>query len=212
MKLRYTPIKGYVHAVEAVINYAGLARRIRPVPTQPFDEACDLWKDNPLGTVPTLILNNGKALYGGPVIYAYLDSLHDRPKLFGRPGSAASFDIMRQLYLADGLFDFFVRVGREANEPKKTHRRHTVTRNWIKVVRALDQLNRDAEDWTGSRLHIGQVRAHTSISFVGKYVQLMSTMINGLDGSFDWRKGRPALRKWHARWAEHPVFTTNLAK
>ena len=210
MKLRYTPIKGYVHAVEAVIAYGSLASRITPVGTQPFDDACDLWKDNPLGTVPTLILDDGRALYGGPVIYAYLDSLHKKPKLFGRPGSAASFDILRQLWLADGVFDYFVRVGREANEPKKTHRRHTVDRNWIKVVRALDQLNRDAKGWTGNRLHIGQIRAHCSITFVARYLKMMSGMIKGLNPRFDWRKGRPHLAKWYDRWAAKKVFTTNI--
>jgi glutathione S-transferase len=212
VKLRYTPIAGYVHAVEAVIAYAGLARRVTPVPTQPFDAACDLWKDNPLGTVPTLILNDGTALYGGPVIYAFLDSLHDRPRLFGRPGSRASFEILRQLALADGVFDFFVRIGREANEPKKTHRRHVVDRNWIKVVRALDQLDDDARGWKGGRLHIGQLRAHCSISFVAKYIKLMSSMIKGLDGGFDWRRGRPRLARWHDRWATQPTFTTPLVK
>lgn len=210
MKLRYTPIAGYVHAVESVINYAGLKRRIQPVATQPFDPACDLWKDNPLGTVPTLILKDGRALYGGPVIYAYLDSLHRKRKLFGQPGSKQSFEILRQLWLADGVFDHFVRVGREANEPKKTHRRHTVTRNWIKVVRALDQLNRDAKDWTGATLHIGQIRAMASINFVDKYVAVMATMIKGLNGRFNWRKGRPHLARWHALWAGHKIFTTAL--
>ena len=42
MKLLYTPIRGYVHTVEAVINYAGLRERVEPVATRPFD-AEKLW-------------------------------------------------------------------------------------------------------------------------------------------------------------------------
>lgn len=34
MRLLYTPIKDYVHTVEAVIAYTGLADRIKPVPTR----------------------------------------------------------------------------------------------------------------------------------------------------------------------------------
>ena len=209
MRLHYSPIKDYLHAVEAVVNYAGLRKRITPVATNPFDPACDLWKENPLGTVPTLIVKKGEALYGGPVIYAFLDTLHRKPKLFGKPGSKQSVQIQRQLWLADGVFDTFVRIGREANEPRDTHRPAYVQRNWIKIDRALDDLNHDARTWKGG-LDIAQLRARCSLAFLDRFMAQMATMIDGVDGAYDWRKGRPALRKWFDKWAADPVFTTPL--
>jgi hypothetical protein len=66
MKLLYTPIKGYVHTVEAVINYAGLRDRVEPVATRPFDADTPLPSVNPIGKVPTLLLDSGEYLAGGP--------------------------------------------------------------------------------------------------------------------------------------------------
>ena len=56
MKLYYTPIKGYVHTVEAVIRYAGLESQIELVPTKPFDVDTPLATINPLGKVPSLVV------------------------------------------------------------------------------------------------------------------------------------------------------------
>lgn len=205
MKLFYSPIPNYVHAVEAVVTYAGLTKRVKPIATNPFDPQSTLWKHNPLGTVPTLVTAKGEAIYGGPVIYAYLDTLHKKPKLFPKNG----LDVHRVLWLADGVFDTFVKIGREANEPRATHRAAYVARNWEKLVRAVDQLNRDARQWNG-RLDIGQIRSRCSLAFLDRYMAQMATMIDGLDGAYDWRKGRPALRRWFDRWAENPVFSTRL--
>ena len=104
MKLLYTPIKGYVHTVEAVINDAGLRDRIEPVPTRPYDEGTPLPTVNPLGKVPTLVLDSGEYLAGGPVIYEYLDSLHRRRRLFPAKGGQR-WTTLRQAWMADGLFD-----------------------------------------------------------------------------------------------------------
>lgn len=204
MKLFFSPIPNYIHAVEAVVNYAGVRKRITPIATNPFDPASTLWKHNPLGTVPTLVTDKGEALYGGPVIYAYLDSLHKKPKLFRK-----GIDVHRVLWLADGVFDTFVKIGREANEPRRTHRPATVTRNWQKLVRALDQLDRDAKRWNG-RLDIGQLRTHCSLAFLDRYMAQMATMIDGLDGTYDWRKRRPALQRWFTRCGKNPIFANPL--
>ncbi|NBP09063.1 MAG: hypothetical protein EBU76_11465, partial [Gammaproteobacteria bacterium] len=86
MKLLYTPIKGYVHTVEAVLNYTGLREAVLPVATKPFEADNPLVGINPLGKVPTLVLDSGEYLAGGPVIYEYLDSLHRRRRLFPAKG------------------------------------------------------------------------------------------------------------------------------
>ena len=104
MKLRFTPNPDYIHKVLVVAHEAGVVDRIQVVPTYPFDADCDLGDDNPLGKVPTLVLDNGEALYGGPVICEYLDSLHDGPKMFPAAGWPR-FRALRQQALAEGLFD-----------------------------------------------------------------------------------------------------------
>jgi len=65
MKLYYTPIKGYVHTVEAVIRYAGLEAAVELVPTKPFDADTPLAVINPMGKVPTLVSTPGNISPGG---------------------------------------------------------------------------------------------------------------------------------------------------
>ena len=82
MKLRFTPNPNYIHKVLVAAAEAGVTDRLIYVRTGPFDADTDLWRDNPLNKVPTLVLDDGEALYGGPVICEYFDSLHDGPKMF----------------------------------------------------------------------------------------------------------------------------------
>lgn len=143
MELLYTPIKQYTHTVEAVIAYTGVAGRIKPVPTRPFDPETTLGQSNPLSTVPTLLTDAGESLYGGPVIYEYLDSLHDRPRLYPGVGGAR-WTVLRQAWMADAMFDATVRLIVESWEPRDRQRSAFVQRTWTKIARGLDQLEKDA--------------------------------------------------------------------
>jgi glutathione S-transferase len=193
MKLRYTPISNYIQTVEAVINYAGLRDRVEPVPTRPFEPGIDLADYNPLGTVPTLIRDNGSALYGGLVIYEYLDSLHDEPPLYPTPGEPR-WQALRRAWLADGMFDAMVRIIVEAWEPPDAQRQSFIARQWLKIVRGLDALEAEAAGF--GALDIGQARAVGAISFIALKIAPTSAASPHVDGGFDWRHGRPALSGW----------------
>jgi len=78
----YTPIPNYVNPVEAVIHHGSLRTRCTMVAANPYAEVAKLAPHNPLSTVPAGIREDGEPCYGGPVLYEYLDTLHDRPKLF----------------------------------------------------------------------------------------------------------------------------------
>jgi glutathione S-transferase len=207
MQLLYTPIKSYTHTVEAVIAYAGVADRIEPVATRPFDPQTRISEANPLGTVPTLIADDGQALYGGPVIYEYLDSLHERPRLHP-PEGAARWAALRQSWMADGMFDATVRLIVEAMEPAGTHRPGFVDRNWRKVSRCLDELEIDAAGY--GALTIGQVRAVGALSFLELKMPGLGKSLAGLDPDFAWRAGRPRLAAWYERIAHEPMFGFNM--
>ena len=78
MKLHWSPRSPYVRKVMVVAHELGLADRIETVRTvvggtKPHLE---LMRENPLGKIPTLVLEDGTILYNSPVICEYLDTLH----------------------------------------------------------------------------------------------------------------------------------------
>jgi len=70
MRLRYSPTSPYVRKVTAIAHELGLFDRLELVATNAWDPVSDLPADNPLGKVPTLLLDDGEALYDSPVICA----------------------------------------------------------------------------------------------------------------------------------------------
>jgi glutathione S-transferase len=207
LKLLYTPIKGYVHTVEAVINYAGLRERIEVVATRPFDAGNPLESVNPLGKVPTLIMDSGEYLAGGPVIYEYLDSLHRRRKLYPARGPQR-WTTLRQAWMADGLFDTFVLIVIESWLPKEQQRAAYVQRCWSKVLAILDQMERDVPGY--ARLDIGQMRTVGALQFLRLKMPLIGAAAVGLDAGFDPLQGRPGLAAWFKSLSRKKMFRDPL--
>jgi glutathione S-transferase len=209
MKLLYTPIRDYVHTVEAVIRYAGLESRIEPVATKPFDPATPLAAINPLGKVPTLLLDDGGYLAGGPVIYEYLDTLHRRRKLYPARGRAR-FTTLRQAWMADGLFDTFVLLIIESWLPPAQQRSDYIARCWSKVIAILDQMERDAPGY--GRLDIAQFRGVGALQFLRLKMAQVGSAAVGLDPGYDVLAGRPALAQWFTRTERAPMFHSPLIR
>jgi glutathione S-transferase len=206
LRLYYTPIRRYVHTVEAVISYAGVRAQVEPIPTRPYAADTPLPGINPLGKVPTLVLDDGEYLAGGPVIYEYLDSLHGREPL--HPTSQARWRVLRQAWLADGLFDTLVLLIVEGWVDRAAQRPEYVRRCWERVVRALDGLERDAR--TFGPPCIAQFRAVGALSFLDLKLAQIAGDVDGLDAAFDWRAARPTLASWYARFAAEPWFSDRL--
>lgn len=209
MKLLYTPIKGYVHTVEAVLNYAGLREAVTPVPTKPFEADNPLVGVNPLGKVPTLLLDTGEYLAGGPVIYEYLDSLHRRRKLFPARGPQR-FTTLRQAWMADGLFDTFVLIIIESWLPREQQRAEYISRCFNKIVAILEQIERDVPGY--GRLDIGHMRTVGALQFLLLKMKQVGQSAVGLDPDFDALRGRPALAAWYKPLARKKIFREPLIR
>lgn len=209
MKLLYTPIKDYVHTVEAVIHYAGLEGVIEPVPTKPFDPTTPLVATNPLGKVPTLILDNGEYLAGGPVIYEYLDSLHRRRRLIPAKGDAR-WRVLRQAWMADGLFDSFVLLIIESWHDPAHQRVDYIQRCFGKIIAILDQMERDVS--TYERLDLAQLRGIGALQFLRLKLPSVARTTVGLDPSFNPFDGRPRLEGWYKSLVRKKMFRVPLIR
>ena len=74
MKLVFTPNPEYIHKVLVVAHESQILDKIEYERTRPFDAEI-IWEFNPMGKVPTLVLDSGQLLFGGLVICQYFDSL-----------------------------------------------------------------------------------------------------------------------------------------
>lgn len=206
MKLRFTPNPDYIHKVLVVAHEAGVIDRIEMVPTYPFDADTTLPEDNPLGKVPTLVLENGEALYGGPVICEYLDSLHRGPKMFPRDGWPR-FRALRQMALAEGLFDALTAadVERRRDGPQRIDQ---VERLWGKVLRGLDRMERDVPSYVP--LTIGAICTAGVLSRIDYRIGVIGGPPTKIPADYQWRAGRPALAAWYEQVRQRPSMQFNM--
>ncbi len=192
MKLHWSPRSPFVRKVMIVAHERGLIGRLtclRTVAAMTTPHA-ELMRDNPLSKIPTLVLDDGTALYDSPVICEYLDALDGGPQLFPRDRDLRMRALRRQA-LGDGFLDLLVlaRNERLRERPSQVHLRSTAVRS----AAVLDSLEREADALAASRFDIGHIAIGCALSY--------------LDFRFaeeDWRKDHARLASWHAVFAARP--------
>jgi len=204
MKLFYSPIHGFIHKVLVVAHEAGVIDRIQRVPTYPLREDHDISAVNPLQKVPTLALDDGRALYGSQVICEYLDSFNHTAPLYP-PSGDARWDALRRLSLADQAFEINVQVtlARPAAE------RATFDWGWPKLIRALDQMEHDAGGYSG--FDVGHAGTLHMLSYFDRAAKQGYEMF-GLADTYDWTVGRPKLWAWYAEAIRRPSVQWHFNK
>ena len=124
MKLHWSPRSPFVRKVMIVAHERGLIERldcVRTVAAMTTPHA-ELMRDNPLSKIPTLVLDDGTALYDSPVICEYLDALDGKPQLFPLDRKRRILALRRQA-LGDGFLDLLVlaRNERLREQPSQLH-------------------------------------------------------------------------------------------
>ena len=74
MQLRYSPTSPYVRKVWVMALETGLDERIERITTDPWANDTDLPDQNPLGKVPTLLLEDGTILCPSSTEVEYEDA------------------------------------------------------------------------------------------------------------------------------------------
>jgi glutathione S-transferase len=103
MKLLYSQTSPFARKVIVAARELGLELDLEPVTVTPVTRNPEVSAANPLVKVPTLVLDDGEAIYDSRTIVAYLDSLTDRC-LAPRAGPAR-WRVLTELAAADGLLD-----------------------------------------------------------------------------------------------------------
>ena len=191
MKLAYSPNSPYVRKCLAAAILRGIDGQVELWTIGTTDPV--LAASNPLSKVPTLITDDGTALYDSPVICEYLDSIGTAPPLFPAAGPAR-WTALRQEALADGILDATQPRRRELALPLDDGRRDYIATQQAKVTRALDVLEAEAGS-LGALTTIGEVTIACALGY--------------LDFRFanePWRPGHPKLEAWYAKVAALPAM------
>ena len=192
MKLRFSPASPYVRKVMVTAIETGLAGRIEKVATNvvPVTVNAEVARENPLMKVPTLVADDGTALFDSPVICEYLDSLHSGQKLFPASG-AARWKALKQQALADGILDAAILcryedVVRPAEKQWADWRKGQMT----KITQSLDALEAEADGLSGPPT-IGTITAACALGY-----------LDFRFGDIGWRNGRAKLAKWFEEFSK----------
>ena len=104
MILRSTPASPFGRKVNLAASVLGLSGEIRIEPADLTDAADSVRRQNPLGKIPTLVLEDGSTLFDSRVILEYLDHRAGGGKIIPREPNAR-FAALRLQALADGMTD-----------------------------------------------------------------------------------------------------------
>lgn len=194
MKLRYSVTSPFVRKVLMAAIETGQRSAIELVPTATADPASGIGRDNPLGKVPSLVLDDGSALYDSRVICEYLDARHRGTRLFPAE-SAPRWSALRRQALADGIMDAGVLCVMEARRADPAHRSpEWVAKQKGKMAAGFDALEKEAADF-GDGFDIGLIAIAAALG----YADFRFAADN-------WRQTRPQLAGWFEKASDRASF------
>ena len=213
MILRTAAASPFGRKVEIAAHMLGLADRIEAVETDTGNAADPVRRDNPLGKIPTLVLDDGTTLFDSRVIVEYLDHLARVPPGQARAtvsgqgpadglipaASGPRFAALKLQALADGIADAALLKVYEGRwrDPAK-HEPRWVDHQSGKIERGLGALEDAPPD---GPVTVGHVALACALGY--------------LDLRFggEWRPAHPRLVAWLDAFARAvPAFEATRVK
>ncbi len=156
-------------------------------------------KANPLGKVPTLVLDDGSVIHDSKVIVEYLETLDRAPHLL--PRTRELWVRHKQIEaVADGICDAIVLAVIEQRRAPEKRSADWVDRQHKKVVAGAEELSHmlGKREWfTDAGMALGEIATVCALEYIDfRYPQ------------FDWRKTAPSLIPLHERLSQRPSFAT----
>lgn len=195
MRLHWSPKSPYVRKVMICAHELGLTDRLELVRSVAAMLAPNarLMQDNPLSKIPTLVLDDGFALFDSVVICEYLNDLAEGP-LFPKR-AADKWQALRWHASGDGLLDALIlwRNEREREVPLQP----LLDAFELKTQACLKQLDDEAQALNEMPLSIGHVAVGCALGYLDYRF-----------GTLDWRSTAPRLAEWYADLRSRPSFRT----
>lgn len=194
MILRSTPPSPFGRKITIGASVLGLLPEFRVEPADTNDPADTVRRQNPVGKIPVLVLEDGSTLFDSRVILEYLDHRAGGGKIIPREANAR-FAALRLQALADGMTDAQILVLYEGRwRPKEHHVQKWVDYQSEKIKRGLAALEADPPA-LGAMPNVGHIAL---ACFLGhRDLRFPNT----------WRADHPKLVAWLDRFAAQvPAF------
>jgi glutathione S-transferase len=201
MKLLGSTTSPYARKARLVLLEKGIPHAF--VVSPPREPGSEVPRLNPLGRIPTLVLDDGTCVFDSPVICEYVDTLNDTPILIPRGDPLARMRVRRWEALADGILDSAVAVRIETLRPAEHRDPATFTLHGDAISRALAHAAAQLGHRTwceGGALSLADLALASALL----YLDLRQA-------ERDWRGAHPALAAFAARMAARPSVKASLA-
>ena len=194
LTLRSSPSSPFVRKVRIAASVLGLEPEIALEPADTMNASDPVRRQNPLGKIPALVLEDGTVLFDSRVILDYLDYRAGGGRIV--PSDAgARFAALRLQALADGLMDASVLLVYEGRfRPAERHEPKWLDHQSGKIARALAALE-STPPAPSTTPDVGQIALACALGY--------------RDFRFEgtWRREHPRLVAWLDRFAARvPAF------
>jgi glutathione S-transferase len=194
MILRSSPPSPFGRKVKLALGILGLEKDVTIEKADPTDAADSIRRQNPLGKIPALIIEDGTVLYDSPVILEYLDHRAGGGTIIPTDPNARVKALVLQA-LCDGILDAGILLVYEGRwRPPEMAVQKWLDHQTGKVARALATLE-------------AAPPALTSVPDVGAITLACALGYGDLRFEGKWRKDHPRLVAWlDAFAAQVPAF------
>jgi len=192
MQLLYQTHSPFARKALVFAHEAGVAERLEVIhhETSPVLRNEHVFRQNPLGKVPVLLRPEQPAIFDSDVICAYLDTLHDGPRLIPADGEAR-WQALKVQAVAQGLCEAGIAVRWETVRRPEPLRYPPLRDGYIdKLTASYDWLERELD--VDAPLHVGHIAVATALDWLA-FRELPP-----------FRPGRPRLAAWFDAFVQRP--------
>jgi glutathione S-transferase len=200
MKLLGSLASPYTRKVRIVLAEKKIECEFEKVDVNPAENPVNA--HNPLGKVPTLMLDDGTALFDSRVIVEFLDNVSPIARLIPED-NRERVAVRRWEALADGSLDAGLLIRYESLRPKKEQSEAWTGKQAGKLKRGLDMLATELGDrgWChGDRYTLADIALGCCLG----WVEFRKP------GGIEWRGEYPNLERHYAKLMERSAFADSV--
>jgi len=200
MKLLGSVPSPYTRKVRIVLVEKKIECEIQPVDVQPVENPVNA--HNPLGKIPTLVLDDGSALYDSRVIVEFLDGKSPISRLIPED-LRDRVAVRRWEALADGVLDAGLLVRYESLREATERSKAWTDKQLARVRRGLAQMASDLGErgWChGERYSLADIAVGCCLGWLGFRKP----------GDVNWHAEYPSLAKHYEKLMARPAFAETV--